>query len=386
MLGLLLRVLPFWVREPLMILVGSVFGVRIMYLAVVEGSWVAAGIGAVFLVFTAIRVRMVVRALQARREARARASAQAPVSAQVPVAPPAAAPAPVSPPAGPADSAAAPDSAPAASPAPAQVPAPVLAAAQAPAQAPAQAGAGPRPATGAPEKDHNAWGQGLAAVGLFGALAAALWLGPRVLPADDNSPEPASCSHAEDEKPSKAYRRTPRAVTGDQLCEALNRPDLARLLGTPREIANTASGSSGTALLTDDKVAEPEAQVSFDTYTVNLSATYNHLTTAQYVRLFDIAGDRVEKDVKTLKVLGRPAFFSSDHTMKFTIDFSKEHNGGPVERGPLARSLSIALDRKDRGGYYDITVWSQSGALPQDGALVDIAEKVLPSVLKRSAD
>ncbi|MGW5366816.1 DUF6215 domain-containing protein [Streptomyces sp. NPDC004009] len=373
MLGLLLRVLPFWVREPLMILVGSVFGVRIMYLAVVERSWVAAGIGAVFLLFTAIRVRMVVRALQARREAQARASAQAPVPAQVPV----------SPPAGPADSA--PDSAPAAPPAPAQVPAPALAAAQAPAQVPAQAGAGPRPATGGPEKDHNAWGQALAALGVFGALAAALWLGPRLLPADDNSPEPASCSHAEDEKPPKAYQRTPRAVTGDELCEALNRPDLARLLGTPREIANTASGSSGTALLTDDKVAEPEAQVSFDTYTVKLSATYNHLTTAQYVRLFDIAGDRVEKDVKTLKVLGRPAFLSSDHTMRFTIDFSKEHNGGPVQRGPLARTLSIALDPKDRGGYYDITVWSQSGALPQDGALVDIAEKVLPPVLDRSA-
>ncbi|MFE5400912.1 DUF6215 domain-containing protein [Streptomyces sp. NPDC056580] len=371
MLGLLLRVLPFWVREPLMILVGSVFGVRIMYLAVLERSWVAAGIGAVFLVFTAIRVRMVVRALQARREAQVPAQAPVPAPAAVPAAvpPPAGAPAPAATPA----------------PVPAQVPAPALAAAQAPAQVPAQAGAGPRPATGAPEKDHNAWGQALAALGVFGALAAALWLGPRLMPADDNSPEPASCSHAEDEKPSKAYQRTPRAVTGDELCEALNRPDLARLLGTPREIANTASGSSGTALLTDDKVAEPEAQVSFDTYTVNLSATYNHLTTAQYVRLFDIAGDRVEKDVKTLKVLGRPAFLSSDHTMKFEIDFSKEHNGGPVQQGPLARTLSIALDQKDRGGYYDITVWSQSGALPQDGALVDIAEKVLPPVLERSA-
>ncbi|MEY7979702.1 hypothetical protein AB8O53_25680, partial [Streptomyces pilosus] len=67
MLGLLLRVLPFWVREPLLIVVGSVFGVRIMYLAFVDGEWVAAVIGAAFLVFTAVRVHTVVRVLRARR-------------------------------------------------------------------------------------------------------------------------------------------------------------------------------------------------------------------------------------------------------------------------------------------------------------------------------
>lgn len=40
----------------------------------------------------------------------------------------------------------------------------------------------------------------------------------------------------------------------------------------------------------------------------------------------------------------------------------------------------MALDGKDPGGYYEITVWSTSGALPDDGALVDIAETVLPAV------
>ncbi|MFF0783281.1 DUF6215 domain-containing protein [Streptomyces sp. NPDC003720] len=367
MLGLLLRVLPFWVREPLLIVVGSVFGVRIMYLAVVERSWVAAGIGAVFLVFTAIRVHTVVRALQARRNpgpgpaAPAQVRVPDPAQAQVPD--------------------------PAQVRVPAQVPTPVHVPAQAPArgQVAAQAAATPRPAAGPPEKDHNAWGQALAAVGVFGALAAAVWLGPRVMPSADNTPQPASCSDSEHEKLPKAYEKTPRPVTGDELCEALNRPDLARLLGTPREIADTASGSNGTAALTDGKVAEPEAEIKFDTYTVNLSATYNHLSTAQYVRLFDIAGDRMEKDVKTLKVLGRPAFFSSDHTMKFQIDFSKEHQSAPVQEGPLARTLSVALERKDRGGFYDLTVWSESGALPDDGVLVDIAEKVLPKVLERSA-
>ncbi|WP_202919590.1 hypothetical protein [Streptomyces adustus] len=43
------------------------------------------------------------------------------------------------------------------------------------------------------------------------------------------------------------------------------------------------------------------------------------------------------------------------------------------------------FDREDRGGYCDITVWSTSGALPDDQALVDIAEKVLPRIPERSA-
>ncbi|MFD9091956.1 DUF6215 domain-containing protein [Streptomyces collinus] len=363
MLGLLLRFLPFWVREPLFIVIGSVFGVRIMYLAVDDHDWKAAGIGTVFLVFTAIRVHTVVKALRARRN-----PGPAPAQAPTPTQTPALAQTPT--------------------PALAQTPAPAPAQLPAQAPAPAPAVAGPPSSPGAPEKDHNAWGQALAAFGVFGALAAAIWLGPHMLPSDDNSAHPASCSDSKDsehDKLPKAYARTPGAVTGDELCEALNRPDLPRLLGTPRETATTAYGNNGTAALTDGKVAEPEAQVEFDTYTVNVSASYNHLSTAQYVRLFDIAGDRAEKDVRTVKVLGRPAFFSSDHTMKFEINFGEEHKSAPVRQGPLARSLSIALDHKDRGGFYDITVWSKSGALPPDTALVDIAEKVLPTVIDRSA-
>jgi hypothetical protein len=68
MLGFLVRLLPFWVREPLLIVVGSVFGVRIMYLAHRDGEGVAAAIGLAFLVFTAVRIHTVVRALRARRK------------------------------------------------------------------------------------------------------------------------------------------------------------------------------------------------------------------------------------------------------------------------------------------------------------------------------
>ncbi|MEU9287935.1 DUF6215 domain-containing protein [Streptomyces sp. NPDC048275] len=333
MLGFLLRLLPFWVREPLLIAVGSVLGVRIMYLALHDHDRVAAGLGVVFLVFTAIRVYAVIRALRARRNSSPTAAA---------------------------DGAA------------------VDAAAQPKAQA--QAGTGPRPSPDTPEKEHNAWGQAVAAVAVFGALAAALWLAPRFMPSDDNTPQPASCSGGTHEELPKAYKDTPQPVTGEELCKALNRPDLAKLLGTPEETATTVSSTNNTAPLTDGKVAQPEAEVTFDTYTVNVSATYNELSTDQYVKLMKF-GD--EKDIKTLTILGRPAVLSSDHTMKIEINLGNGGSGGPVEQGPLARTLTVALDRDDRGGYCDITVWSTSGAFPSDSVLLNIAEKVLPRIPER---
>lgn len=347
MLGFLLRLLPFWVREPLLIAVGSVLGVRIMYLAVRDHDRIAAGLGVAFLAFTAIRLYAVVRALRKRRN-------PGPAAAADRTAVDAAAQAQAQPPAQ----------------------------AQAQAQAHAQAATGPRPGPGAPEKEPNAWGQAVAALAVFGALAAALWVGPRMMPSDsvDETPQPASCSAGEDEKLPKAYQQTPRPVTGEELCTALNRPDLAKLLGTPGETATTASGTSNTAPLTDGKVARPEAEIAFDTYTVNVAATYNKLSTDQYVKLMKFGN---EQDIKTLTVLGRPAVLSSDHTMKIEIDLGSGGSGGPVEQGPLARTLSLALDRDDRGGYYEITVWSTSGALPDDSALLDIAEKVLPTIPER---
>ncbi|MFF1476710.1 DUF6215 domain-containing protein [Streptomyces sp. NPDC058301] len=227
------------------------------------------------------------------------------------------------------------------------------------------------------------WGQAVAAVTVVGALVAAVWVVPRVLPSsDDSTRQRASCPAGEHKELPKAYKETPRAVTGDELCKALNRPDLAQLLGTPGEIATTVSGTSNTAPLTDGKVALPEAEVRFDTYTVHLSATYNELSTAQYVKLMKFGN---EQDIKVLTVLGRPAAFASDHTMKLTISLGTGGSARPVEQGPLARTLTVALDRMDRGGYYEVTVWSTSGALPDDSILVGIAEKVLPTISKQAA-
>jgi hypothetical protein len=363
MLGFLLRLLPFWVREPLLIAIGSVLGVRITYLAVRDHDRVAAGLGVVFLVFTAVRVHTVVRALRTRRSPSPAASAG---GTAVDVAARAGA--------GPSRGPGIPEKDHNAGGAAASADGAAVDAA-------ARAGAGPSRGPGTPEKDHNAWGQAVAAVAVFGALGAALWVAPHVMPSGDSTPQPASCPGAGHEELPKAYKRTPRPVTGEELCKALNRPDLAKLLGTPGETATTASGTSNTAPLTDEKVAQPEAEIRFDTYTVNVSATYNELSTDQYVKLMKF-GD--EKDIKTLTVLGRPAVLSSDHTMQFQISLGSGGSGGPVEQGPLARTLSVALDRDDRGGYYDITVWSTSGALPDDSVLLDIAEKVLPTIPQRA--
>ncbi|MFG2310135.1 DUF6215 domain-containing protein [Streptomyces sp. NPDC048566] len=342
MLGFLLRLLPFRVREPLLILVGSVFGVRIMYLAVRDHDRVPAVIGAVFLVATALRVHMVVRTLRARRRTRRGGSvggdlvggADAPTDGKTT------------------------------------------------ARAPVPAGVAAPPVPERTEKQHRPWLQAGAALALFGALAASVWLAPRVTSSQGGVPEAASCADGEHEELPRVYRGADKPVTGVELCEALNRPGLAGFLGTPGETATTVSSSNGTAPLTGGRVARPEAEVAFDTYTINVSVTYDDLSTAQYVKLTEFGG---ETSVRTLTVLGRPAVLSSDHTMKLEIDLGSGGSGGPVGEGPPARTLTVALDHEDRGGYCDITVWSATGALPDDGALLDIAAKVLPRIPERPA-
>jgi len=67
MVGLIIRVLPFWVREPLLIAVGTPFSGFLFYAAARDGEWLGAALGTAVLAFTAIRVHTVIRAFQARR-------------------------------------------------------------------------------------------------------------------------------------------------------------------------------------------------------------------------------------------------------------------------------------------------------------------------------
>ncbi|MFJ7333510.1 DUF6215 domain-containing protein [Streptomyces sp. NPDC101110] len=213
----------------------------------------------------------------------------------------------------------------------------------------------------APMKSPNAWGQALAAVVLVGALGAGFWGLAQTSSEERSEPKPAACSEGE----------TPAAkgghLSGAQLCEALNRSDLATLLGTPAEIAKTASGSDSSI----GKIATPQAQVEFETYTVTLSATYDGLPVAGSEALLG-------RDAVSQKVLGRPGVLYSDRT----ISISFRLDGEDVDSGPgvPARALTVARDAKDHGGSLDVTLWRADGVVPDDAVLLRVAEKVLPTV------
>ncbi|MFB6847602.1 DUF6215 domain-containing protein [Streptomyces sp. NPDC056373] len=212
----------------------------------------------------------------------------------------------------------------------------------------------------APMKSVNAWGQALAAVVLVGALGAGFW-GLAKTSAAKSEPKPAACSDG----------ATPatkgKHLSGAQLCEALNRSDLAALLGTPTEIAKTASGSDSSI----GKIATPQAQVEFETYTVTLSATYDGLPVAGSETLLG-------PDARPRKTLGRPGVLYSTRT----ISISFRLDGGDADSGPgvPARALTVARDSKDRGGSLDVTLWRADGVVPDDAVLLRVAEKVLPTV------
>ncbi|MFJ6836645.1 hypothetical protein [Streptomyces sp. NPDC091209] len=89
MVGLILRVLPFWVREPLLIVVGFPFSGALFYGAARDGSAFAALLGVVMLLVSVFRVYVVVKALQARKLAKElrSAAATAPAAAAEPTAP-----------------------------------------------------------------------------------------------------------------------------------------------------------------------------------------------------------------------------------------------------------------------------------------------------------
>lgn len=71
MIGLVIRVLPFWVREPLLVVVGVPFSAMLFYAAIRDQEWIGAALGTAVAVFTAVRVHTINRALKARRQLKA---------------------------------------------------------------------------------------------------------------------------------------------------------------------------------------------------------------------------------------------------------------------------------------------------------------------------
>ncbi len=71
MIGLVIRVLPFWVREPLLVAVGVPFSGLLFYAGIRDHEWIGVALGAAVALFTAIRVHTINRALKARRLSKA---------------------------------------------------------------------------------------------------------------------------------------------------------------------------------------------------------------------------------------------------------------------------------------------------------------------------
>jgi hypothetical protein len=215
------------------------------------------------------------------------------------------------------------------------------------------------------EKGINAGAQAIAAVVAVAGLAGALWALGGSLGQGPRDSEPASCDATHSPQSSKH-------VSGAQLCTALNRSDLPTLLGTPDEYAQTAYGSDATITSADGtKTPAPEGNVDLKTYSLKLSVSDDDLPLSE---LADFLGNTAQTET----VLGHPAFLYSDRTIGLSFNLG----GGKVDTGPggIARTLVVAKDPKDGGGYFEVSIWRQDNVTPDDAALRRVAAKVLPTV------
>ncbi|MEV8554534.1 DUF6215 domain-containing protein [Streptomyces glaucescens] len=224
--------------------------------------------------------------------------------------------------------------------------------------------------TGAPARRPSPWAQAVTALALVGALGIGLWTVQQTSPssaAPDGTPSPAACSSGD-----SAGQTSSRRVTGAQLCEALNRSDLAELLGTPGQAAKTANGSDGSFRTGGGtEIATPSAQVEFDTYTVTLAATYDRLPVAGSARLLG-------PEARQRTFLGRPAVLYSSRTI--SVSFRLDGGDSRSEPGVPARVVSVARDAADSGGSFEVSLWRADGGVPDDAVLLRVAGKVLPTV------
>ncbi|MBP0455170.1 hypothetical protein J5Y04_37500 [Kitasatospora sp. RG8] len=178
-------------------------------------------------------------------------------------------------------------------------------------------------------------------------------------------------SPARDEKP--AACNAPKETDAPEypaLCAALNRPDLPTLLGTPTEHVSVAQSGGGPFTFPDGtKMYDASAQVQLGP--VNVRITDNRNLSVQDVASF------AKPPALPTSVLGRPAATYADHTMAIAFSTNGKSTSGP---GGIARHLVVAKDPKAGGGSFELTIWRQDTALPDETALFRIAEQVLPTV------
>ncbi|MEH0423240.1 DUF6215 domain-containing protein [Streptomyces sp. B21-083] len=201
-----------------------------------------------------------------------------------------------------------------------------------------------------------------AALIVVACLAVGLWVIAKNQ--HDPSQDPASCSRSNDDDPLS------KPVSGVQLCEALNRPDLPTLLGTPGDHAVGAYSNEGkVSHKADVMTTDPEATVQLDGYSVKLSTIDDDLSIADMAEYLPGSPER-----KT--VLGHPAVLYTGRTLGIVFKDGKGSSGP----GGISRSLVVAKGPKGDGGSYEIDIWRQDDVNPDETALFRIADKVLPTV------
>ncbi|KUN77535.1 DUF6215 domain-containing protein [Streptomyces griseoruber] len=229
----------------------------------------------------------------------------------------------------------------------------------------------------AAERGPNAWVQVISAFVVVAALAGGLWKYQK-----DNGTQgsgaavpagPISCSSATPTGVPTMVRAGVRYVSANRLCQALNRPDLAALLGTPGERALSYGGDDDSVTLGGSDVPAPEMNVTLPTYSVQLSASFDHFAVKDMADL--LGGDAHERTF-----LGRPAVLYSDRTYAFFFGIRPAEGSASSAPSHPTRRLVVARDPKDGGGSYDIALWRQDSERPDDAVLLRLAARILPTL------
>lgn len=208
--------------------------------------------------------------------------------------------------------------------------------------------------------------QVVAALVLVGGLAGGFWALAKYGPesADQADLTPAACVRTRDDVPPS------KPLSGSELCEALNRPDLPTLLGTPDDRVHSAYSNEGSyseslGITTQD----PGAVIGLDAYSVKLEASDDDLTIAEIAEYLPKAAQR-------RTVLGHPAYLYPGRSIGIVFDEGKSS----TVPGGVSRTLLVAKDPKDGGGSYEIAIWREDDVAPDEAALLRVAERVLPTV------
>ncbi|WP_416985038.1 DUF6215 domain-containing protein [Streptomyces sp. T028] len=227
------------------------------------------------------------------------------------------------------------------------------------------------------ERGPNAWVQITSAFVVVAALMAGLWKLQQIERVEQSAPAaptgPISCSAATPTGMPTMVRAGVKYVSANQLCQALNRPDLATLLGTPGEKALSYGGGDESVALGGADIPAPEMNVTLTTYSVQLSASFDHFAVK------DMA-DLVGGDARERTFLGRPAVLYSDRTYAFLFGLRPDDARTSSAPGHPTRRLVVARDPKDGGGSYDIAIWRQDSTPPDDAVLLRLAQRILPTL------